>query len=93
MGEPSTAKSGTPESAAARQEAQIMDVTPHKQLMLPVWFFIGGILLIYGILIFVEGLLEYSDPPIANYHAPVWWGIVMVIVGGIFFQRFYPRKK
>lgn len=90
MGE--TSKTNNPESAAARREAEIMDVTPHEHLMLPVWFFIGGILLIYGVLIFGEGILEYSDPPVANFHASVWWGIVMVIVGGIFFQRFYPRK-
>jgi hypothetical protein len=66
---------------------------PEKTLMLPVWFFIGGILFIYGVLIMVEGFLEYPDPPVANFHAPIWWGIVMIVVGGFFFQRFYPRKK
>ncbi len=92
MGETSTTKTNGPETAAARQEAEIMDVTPHKHQMLPVWFFIGAILLIYGVLIFAQGIFEYSNPSIANYHAPIWWGIVMAIVGAIFFQRFYPRK-
>ncbi|HEV2350886.1 MAG TPA: hypothetical protein VG028_13685 [Terriglobia bacterium] len=75
-----------------RIAVDLMD-RPEKTHMLPVWFFIGAILLIYGVLIVSQGILEYSDPPVANYHAPVWWGVVMVIVGGIFFQRFYPRKK
>jgi hypothetical protein len=30
---------------------------------------------------------------VANYHAPIWWGIVLAIVGGIFFQRFYPHNR
>jgi len=75
-----------------RIAVDLMD-QPEKHHMLPVWFFIGAILLVYGVMIFGQGLLEYSDPPVANYHASVWWGIVLAIVGAIFFQRFYPRKK
>lgn len=90
MGESS--KTNSPERAAQR-ESEIMDTTPHEHLMLPVWFFIGGILLIYGVLVLGQGIIEYSNPPVANYHASVWWGIILIIVGGIFFQRFYPRKK
>jgi len=66
---------------------------PEKHHMLPVWFFIGVILVIYGVMILGQGILEYSDPPVANYHASVWWGIVLAIVGAILFQKFYPRKK
>lgn len=93
MSDTSAQKTKGAESDAARREAEIMDVTPHKHLMLPVWFFIGAILLIYGVLILGQGIMEYSDPPVANFHAPVWWGVVLIIVGGFFFQRFYPRKK
>jgi FtsH-binding integral membrane protein len=93
MADSSTTKTNSAVSEAARKEAEIMDTTPHKHAMLPVWFFIGGILIVYGILICAQGFIEYSDPPIANYHAPIWWGIVLAIVGAIFFQRFYPHKK
>ncbi len=68
---------------------------PGKRHMLPVWFFIGAILLIYGILIFVTGILEYSNPAdtvLANLHAPIWWGAILTAVGAIFFFKFYPRK-
>ena len=93
MAEKSEANGNTQDSAAARREAEIMDVTPHKHHMLPVWFFIGVILVIYGILIFATGLMEYRKPPVANYHASVWWGIILAIVGAIFTQQHYPRKS
>ena len=93
MADSSTTGTDSSESTAARREAEIMDTKPHEHAMLPVWFFIGAILIVYGILICGQGFLEYSDPPVANYHAPIWWGIVLAIVGAIFFQRFYPHKK
>lgn len=84
------------ESAAARREAEIMDVTPHKHHMLPVWFFIGVILVIYGILIFATGIFEYNNLPdtvLANLHAPIWWGILLAVVGAVFVQKHYPHKR
>ena len=93
MADSSTTKTNSAVSEAARKESEIMDTNPHEHTMLPVWFFIGAILIVYGILICGQGFIEYSDPPIANYHAPIWWGIVLAIVGAIFFQRFYPHKK
>jgi len=58
-----------------------------KRHMLPVWFFIGIILAIYGIMIFVNGLYELGNPPgtvLENLHAPIWWGAIMFVVGVIF---------
>ena len=92
MAEKPKTNANAQESAAARRESEIMDVTPHEHHMLPVWFFIGIILLLYGLMIFATGLSEYSDPPVANYHASVWWGILLAIVGAIFTQKHYPRK-
>lgn len=63
--------------------------------MIPVWFFVGLLLLIYGILIFITGLVEWSHPPatvLASLHAPVWWGGLLIIVGGAFVGKFRPRK-
>ena len=96
MTETPTTKTDGDESAAARREAEIMDTTPHEHQMLPVWFFIGLILIIYGILICGTGIYEMNNLPdtvLANLHAPVWWGIILAIVGAIFFQRFYPHKR
>ena len=64
--------------------------------MIPVWFFVGALLFIYGILIFFSGLMEWSHPPdtvLANLHAPVWWGAIMILMGGLFIHLFRPRKK
>jgi hypothetical protein len=69
---------------------------PEKHHMIPVWFFIGVILVIYGVMIFATGIHELSHPPstvLANLHAPVWWGALLVVVGAIYVERSYPRKS
>ena len=89
-------KTNDRESAAARREAEIMDVTPHKHHMLPVWFFIGVILVIYGILIFASGIYEMNNPPdtvLANLHAPIWWGALLTVLGGVYVYFYIPRKS
>lgn len=67
-----------------------------KRKMIPVWFFVGFLLLIYGILIFVSGIVEWSHPPdtvLASLHAPVWWGGLMMAIGGFFIALFRPKKS
>lgn len=96
MAEKSETNGNAQESAAARREAEIMDVTPHEHHMLPVWFFIGVILVIYGILIFAAGIFEYNNLPdtvLANLHAPIWWGVLLAVVGAVFVQKHYPHKR
>ena len=89
-----TPSAGVPESSAAKRESEVMDTTPHKHHMLPVWFFIGVILVIYGLMICVTGISELSTPPdtvLASLHAPIWWGIILAIVGAVFVQQHRPR--
>ena len=62
----------------------------------PVWFFVGLLLLIYGVLIFITGLTEWSHPPdtvLAEAHASVWWGALMAILGAIYTIMFRPGKN
>ena len=64
--------------------------------MVPVWFFVGVILLIYGVLILATGLYEFSHPPatvLANLHPAVWWGALLTIVGGAYVYLYLPRKS
>jgi divalent metal cation (Fe/Co/Zn/Cd) transporter len=64
--------------------------------MIPVWLFVGILLFLYGILILVSGLAEWSHPPnteLSNLHAPVWWGAIMIAMGALFIQTFRPGKK
>lgn len=70
---------------------------PEKHHIIPVWFFVGFLLLIYGVLIFVSGLVNWSHTPegvvLANLHAPVWWGGLLVVLGMIYCIKYYPDRK
>ena len=64
--------------------------------MVPVWFFVGVILLIYGVLILATGLYEFSHPPatvLAYLHPAIWWGALLTIVGGVYVYLYLPRKS
>ncbi len=66
-----------------------------KHHIIPVWFFVGFLLLVYGILILVSGLAEWSRPAntvLAELHAPVWWGALLVVLGLIYCAKYYPRR-
>jgi hypothetical protein len=66
-----------------------------KHHIIPVWFFVGVLLFIYGILILASGLTEWSNPPatiLSNLHAPVWWGGLLIVLGGIYCRMFRPGK-
>jgi len=64
---------------------------------IPIWFFIGALLAIYGVLIFGAGVYDWVHPPeqkvaLWQYHAAVWWGLLLVIFGLIYTIRFWPSK-
>ncbi len=63
--------------------------------IIPVWFFVGVILLIYGVLILGSGIYEFSNPPptvLSELHAPVWWGALLIAIGGLYVYMFRPKK-
>lgn len=69
----------------------------HGKGALSIWFFIGILLTVYGVLITATGLIELSSPPanppvLANLHASIWWGAVLLIIGLVYLIRFYPKK-
>ena len=67
-----------------------------KSEIIPVWFFVGVLFLVYGILIFASGLAEWSHPPdtvLAELHAPVWWGGLLFVLGLIYCIKFSPTRK
>jgi hypothetical protein len=66
-----------------------------KHHIIPVWFFVGLLLLMYGILIFISGLAEWTNPPdtvLAELHAPVWWGALLIVLGGLYCFLFRPGR-
>jgi len=70
----------------------------HGSGFLSIWFFIGVLLTIYGVLITGTGVYELISPPVrppvlAELHASLWWGIILLIIGLIYFIRFFPKKS
>jgi len=64
--------------------------------IIPVWFFVGLLLLIYGALILASGIAEWHNPPptvLADLHVPVWWGSLMVVLGAVYINAFRPRRS
>jgi hypothetical protein len=69
---------------------------PHEHHMIPVWFFVGVILLIYGVIILITGIYEFSSPPptvLGKTHPAVWWGALLTVIGGIYVYLYMPRKS
>jgi len=67
-----------------------------RRTMIPVWFFAGLLLAIYGVLILASGIVEWSHPPatvLAELHAPVWWGALLTVTGGIYVAIYWPRGR
>ncbi|MBI2416962.1 MAG: hypothetical protein HYV28_03510 [Ignavibacteriales bacterium] len=57
--------------------------------MRPIWYFVGLILSINGIIIFGTGLYLLYNPPavktvLFDTHPNIWWGILMTIFGVVF---------
>jgi hypothetical protein len=63
---------------------------------IPIWFFIGVLLVAYGAMIFGYGVYEWHSgvyPPLVqltNLHTPVWWGALLVALGVFYVVKFYP---
>lgn len=63
-----------------------------------VWFFIGLLLTIYGVLILATGIHELIVPPstqvtMARLHIGIWWGAGMLIFGLVYLIRFRPKRN
>jgi hypothetical protein len=68
----------------------------HDKQALSIWFFIGVLLTAYGIIITASGIYEYNRPQpnvvLSELHAPVWWGLLLLLIGLIYTIKFFPRK-
>jgi hypothetical protein len=64
--------------------------------LISIWFFIGVIVLIYGVLILGAGiyydLIEHSPANVvmADLHAGIWWGALLTVIGVFYTLKFKP---
>lgn len=64
---------------------------------LSIWFLIGSLLLLYGILILSVGIYDLYNPShltvaMAHLHVQIWWGLGLIVLGGTYVSKFRPRK-
>lgn len=67
-----------------------------KRQIVPVWFFVGVLLLSYGLIIFATGIYALSHPSetvLAKYHPALWWGILLAAMGGGYTYSYWPKKR
>ena len=67
----------------------------HRRGLVSIWFFVGVLLVIYGLLILGAGVYQYINPPaqplvLAEYHAGIWWGILLLVLGAFYSVKFRP---
>jgi hypothetical protein len=66
---------------------------------IPIWFFIGVLLFVYGAMILGYGLYELATglyPPgvqLTNLHTPIWWGAVLLLIGVVYLVKFRPGRS
>jgi hypothetical protein len=63
-----------------------------------IWFFIGILLALYGAMILGYGLYEVATGnlahvELANLHAPVWWGGLILALGLFYSLRHRPGRN
>ena len=61
-----------------------------EKKMRPIWYFVGLMLGAMGIVVFVSGILNYSQDGmtrtvLSEIHPNLWWGAIMIIAGFIFY--------
>ncbi len=66
---------------------------------IPIWFFIGMLLTVYGVLILGYGIYETVSgnyPPqvqMTDLHTPVWWGGLLAAIGLFYLVKFRPGRS
>jgi len=61
-----------------------------------IWFFIGLLILVYGVLILIAGVSELSSPApvvMAELHVGIWWGALLIAIGLLYVALFRPGRQ
>jgi hypothetical protein len=66
---------------------------------IPIWFFIGSLLSIYGIIITIANIWDFISPSmekqivLRELNFGILWGIILLVIGLIYFISFRHWKK
>ena len=67
--------------------------------LISIWFFIGALLFVYGLVIFGANIVEMVSPDTGStvilheLHFGVWWGLLLIVIGGFYFIHFRPWSR
>ena len=69
-----------------------MTETNHTAGMKPIWYFVGWMLLIIGLIVTLTGLYNFVQPPaiqpvLHDLHTDIWWGAVITAGGLVLLLR------
>jgi uncharacterized membrane protein YphA (DoxX/SURF4 family) len=70
----------------------------HEEHGLSIWFFVGVMLTIYGIIILIANIPAFSttsqNPKVVleEMHAGLWWSILLILLGALFLKLHWPGK-
>lgn len=64
---------------------------------IPIWFFIGTVLAVYGVLILGSAIYGWLNPPepkvaLWEYHADLWWGALLLLLGLVYVAKYRPSR-
>jgi hypothetical protein len=65
-----------------------------------IWFVIGILLDIYGVIILGAGIYNYFNPPppanrvvLYHLHVDIWWGVLLLAIGLVYTLSHLHQKK
>jgi len=70
----------------------------HEEHGLSIWFFVGVMLTIYGIIILIANIPAFAPAVVTqhvvleNLHSGLWWSIVLLLLGILFLKLHWPGK-
>jgi H+/Cl- antiporter ClcA len=69
----------------------------HHRNLISIWFFIGVLVLVYGVIILAAALFnaphEGREVVLEELRADIWWGALMTALGLLYTLKFRPKKK
>ncbi|QOR75440.1 MAG: hypothetical protein IMW88_08780 [Thermoflavifilum sp.] len=71
----------------------------HEDHGISIWFFIGSLLVLYGLIIVIASLPALFSPAaaphivLAHLHAGVWWGALLLLLGIFYVILYWPASK